>query len=95
MLKSLKNWYYKYGVVTVFDDEEKRGIMDIIDRYGAKVKSQKSIMYKLCYKWIVPNLYKDLGETIVFRAKNAEIAMKILKEFNGDYIYDIREFVLR
>ena len=81
MLEKLKKKYYRYGVIVAADGEESENAKAVIEKYGVKMVKENSIMYKMMML-TVPKLYQSIGNVFVFKAKNQEEAIEVLKDFS-------------
>ena len=81
MLDFLRNKIYRYGIIIATEGKESENARTVIDKYNAKMVKKGSIMYKICM-FPIPKMYLDLGNVFVYRAKDMEEAIDIMRDFN-------------
>ena len=82
MLKKIKQWYYKYGYLITYSDEEAEAAERYIEKHDARVLNESEFMYKYIKRSIWSVFW--IGELWIFRAKNADTAKAIIDDFHQE-----------
>jgi len=81
MLNFIRNKFYRYGIIIAAEGKESDNARTVIEKYDAKMVKKGSIIYKICM-FPIPKMYLDLGNIFVYKAKDMEEALDIMRDFN-------------